>query len=406
VLRRIKLPHSLGQFYSAATNFLGFDMFAGDEYKVMGMAGWGEPRFFETLSREVLVRNAPGSFALDVTFLDHHLAKHHRYGERARKLFGEPRSPGDEVVQRHYDVAASVQKAFEETLFHLLRWLHERTGSRNLCMAGGCALNSLANGRIGANTPFESYFFQPAAHDAGGALGSALHVRHAVLGFERRAPAMRHAYYGPAFSEPECRGALEEAGVAFERVEDEALLPRLAAGLAAGEIVAWFQGRMEFGPRSLGNRSFLADPRDVRMKETLNRKIKLREPFRPFAPSILAEAARRYFGRPLEAPFMVTVFPVLEERKGEIPAVIHVDGTARPQLVEQATNPRYWALIREFEKRTGVPVLLNTSFNVQEPIVCTPRDAVRTFLATEVDHLVMGNLVASRERAALEGAPR
>jgi len=396
VLRRIKLPHSLGQFYSAATNFLGFDMFAGDEYKVMGMAGWGEPAFYETLSREFLVRDAPGSFALDVTFLDHHLAKHHRYGERARALFGPPRRPDEDLVQRHYDVAASVQKAFEETLFHLLRWLHERTGSTNLCMAGGCALNSLANGRIAANTPFERFFYQPAAHDAGGALGSALYLRHGLLGLERRAEAMRHAYYGPGFSEAECRAALDEAGIPCERLEDDALLPRVASALAAGEIVAWFQGRMEWGPRALGNRSILADPRDARMKETINRKIKLREPFRPFAPSLLAEASERYFGRALDAPFMITVFPVLEQRRGEIPAVVHVDGTARPQLVERSTNPRYWRLIHEFEKRTGVPVLLNTSFNVQEPIVCTPRDAVRTFLATEVDHLALGNLLVSR----------
>jgi carbamoyltransferase len=405
VLRRIKLPHSLGQFYSAATNFLGFDMFAGDEYKVMGMAGWGEPRFYETLAREVLVKDAPGSFALDVTFLDHHLAKHHRYGERARALFGPPRRAEEEVAQRHYDVAASVQRAFEETLFHLLRWLHERTGSRNLCMAGGCALNSVANGKIAANTPFERFFYQPASHDAGGALGSALHVRHGLLGKERSAAAMSHAYYGPGFGEEECRAALDAAGVGYVKLEDERLLPRVAAALAAGEIVAWFQGRMEWGPRALGNRSFLADPRDAAMKETLNRKIKLREPFRPFAPSMLAEAAERYFGRATEAPFMITVFPVLEERRREIPAVVHVDGTARPQLVERSANPRYWALIREFEKLTGVPVLLNTSFNVQEPIVCTPEDAIRTYRGTEVDHLVLGNLMVSRGQPH-EGAGR
>ena len=405
VLRRIKLPHSLGQFYSAATNFLGFDMFAGDEYKVMGMAGWGEPAFHETLAREVLVRDAPGSFTLDVTFLDHHLAKHHRYGERARALFGPPRGPDEDVTQRHYDVAASVQKAFEETLFHLLRWLHERTRTPNLCMAGGCALNSLANGKLAANTPFERFFFQPAAHDAGGALGSALYLRHGLLGLERPAGAMRHAYYGPGFTEAECRAALDEAGLPYVRLEEDALLRRTAAALAAGEIVAWFQGRMEWGPRALGNRSFLADPRDARMKETINRKIKLREPFRPFAPSILAEASERYFGRALEAPFMITVFPVLKERRGEIPAVVHVDGTARPQLVERDTNPRYWGLIKEFENLTGVPVLLNTSFNVQEPIVCTPRDAVRTFRLTEVEHLVLGDLMVSRPPARETLAP-
>jgi carbamoyltransferase len=396
VLRRIKLPHSLGQFYSAVTNFLGFDMFAGDEYKVMGMAGFGEPTFYETLAREVLMRDAPGSFALDVTFLDHHLAKHHLYGERARKLLGAPRQSGEDVVQRHYDVAASVQKAFEETLFHMLRWLHEQTGSANLCMAGGCALNSLANGKAAANTPFERLFVQPASHDAGGALGSALYLRHGILELPRRAPAMRHAYYGPGFDEAACRAALHAAGVPHVRFEEPELLKHVAASLARGQMIAWFQGRMEWGPRALGNRSFLADPRTLDVRETLNRKIKLREPFRPFAPSMLAEASQRYFGRHLEAPFMTTVFPVLAARRQEIPAVVHVDGTARPQLVEREANPRYWGLIREFEAITGVPVLLNTSFNVQEPIVCTPEDAVRTFLATEVDHLVLGNLVASR----------
>lgn len=400
VLRRIKLPHSLGQFYSAATNFLGFDMFAGDEYKVMGMAGWGEPLFYETLAREVLIRNGPGSFALDITFLDHHLAKHQHYGERARKLFGPPRGAEDDVVQRHYDVAASVQKVFEETLFHLLRWLHEQTGSWNLCMAGGCALNSLANGKISSHTPFERFFFQPAAHDAGGALGSALYLRHALLGQPRNGRVMRHAYLGPAFSEAECRAAAEGARLTVARLDDEELCREVARRLAGGAIVAWFQGRMEWGPRALGNRSFLADPRQASMKETINRKIKLREPFRPFAPSILAEASERYFGSRLEAPFMITVFPVLEQRKKEIPAVVHVDGTARPQLVERDVNPLYWRLIKEFENLTGVPVLLNTSFNVQEPIVCTPAEAVRTFLATEVECLAMGNLLVSRSGSA------
>jgi carbamoyltransferase len=395
VLRRIKLPHSLGQFYSAATNFLGFDMFAGDEYKVMGMAGWGEPRYHEILAREVVVRNGPGSFKLDIGFLDHHLAKHHAYGERVRRLFGPPRRPEDDITQRHYDVAASVQRVFEETLFDMLRWLHERTGSRNLCLAGGCALNSLANGKITRETPFENLFIQPAAHDGGAALGSALYVRHALLG-ARRETVMRHAYWGPGFSSQECRAAAEGAGLRVERLEDAVLLPRVAEALADGAIVAWFQGRMEWGPRALGNRSFLADPRRADMKETINRKIKLREPFRPFAPSMLAEASERYFGRRNDAPFMVTVFPVVPAVRDEIPAVVHVDGTARPQLVERDVNPRYWALIREFEKRTGVPVVLNTSFNVQEPIVCTPEHAVATFLNTDVEMLVMEDLLVRR----------
>jgi carbamoyltransferase len=396
VLRRIKLPHSLGQFYSAATNFLGFDMFAGDEYKVMGMAGWGEPRFYDELAREVVVCDGPGSFRLDITFLDHHLAKHHQYSERAVRLFGAPRGPEEEVLPRHYDAAASVQKVFEESFFHLLRWLHEQTGSRNLCLAGGCALNSLANGKIAARTPFEHVFIQPASHDAGGALGSALYVQHALLKRPRHA-AMRHAYWGPGFSGQECRAAAESAGLRVDRVEPAELRRRVAAAIAEGGIVAWFQGRMEWGPRALGNRSFLADPRRADMKEIINRKIKLREPFRPFAPSILAEASETYFGRRHEAPFMITVFPVLPEKQAEIPAVVHVDGTARPQLVEADVNPGYWQLIKEFEKLTGVPALLNTSFNVQEPIVCTPQDAVNTFLRTEVDYLAMEDLLISRE---------
>ena len=211
---------------------------------------------------------------------------------------------------------------------------------------------------------------------------------------------MNHAYWGPAFSEAQCRAALEEAGLRSQRLEDEELLPRVAGALADGAIVAWFQGRMEWGPRALGNRSFLADPRREEMKETVNRKVKLREPFRPFAPSMPKEAGPRYFGCSLDAPFMLTVFPVLPARRGEIPAVVHVDGTARPQLVEKDVNLRYWSLLQEFGRQTGVPVLLNTSFNVQEPIVCTPQDAVRTFLKTEVDHLVLGNLLVTRDHRA------
>lgn len=399
VLGRIKLPNSLGQFYSAATNFLGFDMFAGDEYKVMGMAGWGEPTTADALLREVLIKDGPGRFKLDITFLDHHLAKHRRYSERAVRLWGPPRSKDEETTQRHYDIAASVQKAYEEILFHLLEWLYKKTGTRNLCMAGGCALNSLANGKIATRTPFENLFFQPAAHDGGAALGSALYVYHHQLG-RPRGFVMKHAYWGPGYDEAQCRAVAERAGLRPVRLTDKDLPARVAAELADGKIVAWFQGRMEWGPRALGHRSFLADPRRADIKETINRKIKLREPFRPFAPSMLAEASERYFGARHDAPFMITVFPVLEDRKREIPAVVHVDGTARPQLVERSINPRYHALISAFAERTGVPVLLNTSFNVQEPIVCSPEDAVKTFLATDVDLLVMENLLIGRPGAA------
>jgi carbamoyltransferase len=403
ILRRIKLPHSLGQFYSAATNFLGFDMFAGDEYKVMGMAGWGEPNTADALLRDVIKRNGHGGFELDITFLDHHLAKHHQYSDRAKKLWGDPRDKDGETTQRHYDIAASVQKAYEETLFHMLRWLAEETGSRNLCMAGGCALNSLANGKIASHTPFEKFYFQPAAHDGGGALGSALEVWHARLGNPRR-NTMRHGYWGPGFTTEQCQHAVDAKGLKAHKIASEELPKRVAQLIADGAIIGWFQGRMEWGPRALGHRSFLADPRRSDMQQLINRKIKLREPFRPFAPSMLKEAATRYFGRDHDAPFMITVFPVLEERKKEIPAVVHVDGTARPQLVERDVEPRYHALISEFEKLAGVPVLLNTSFNVQEPIVCTPDDAVRTFLATDFDYLVMEDLIVPRPGAGLPKA--
>lgn len=401
VLRRIKLPHSLGQFYSAATNFLGFDMFAGDEYKVMGMAGWGEPNTADALLRDVISWDEPGKFKLDVTFLDHHLAKHRRYSDRAIRLWGQPRGPDEECTQRHFDIAASVQKAFEETMFHMLRWLADETGSTNLCLAGGCALNSLANGKIADNTPFQNLYVQPASHDAGGALGSALHVYHQELGGKRDF-VMKHAYYGPQYDRERCRSAAVLAGLRPVSLEDDKLADRVSGLLSEGKIVAWFQGRMEWGPRALGSRSFLADPRRADMKETINRKIKLREPFRPFAPSMLAEASERYFGKRHDAPFMNTVYPVLEARRRDIPAVVHVDGTARPQLVDKATNPRYHALISSFQDKTNVPVLLNTSFNVQEPIVCTPEDAVRTFMKTDVDYLVLENMLVRHPNHAEE----
>lgn len=399
VLKRIKLPHSIGQFYSAATNFLGFDMFAGDEYKVMGMAGWGEPRFFDYLERNVLRKTSDGGFELDITFMDHHLAKHRIYSQRATEALGPAREPDGEVTQRHFDVAASVQKVMESTVFHMLRHLSRATGSRNLCLAGGCALNSLLNGKIEANTPFENLYFHPAAMDAGGALGSALHTWHCRMG-KPRGSSLRHAYLGPDYTVDRCRQAALAQGLQVEELSEEEVPVRAARLLSEGEILAWFMGRLEWGPRALGHRSFLADPRREEMKELINDKIKHREPFRPFAPSMLAEASERYFGKPVDAPFMITVYEVLPERRSEIPAVVHVDGTARPQTVERDVNPRYWQLIKEFEKLTSVPVILNTSFNVQEPIVNTPEDAVKTFLGTDLDYLFMERLLIRRPAAA------
>lgn len=398
-LKRIKLPHSLGQFYSAATNFLGFDMFQGDEYKVMGMAAYGEPDFYPFLRDNVVRVNGGGSYKLDISYLDHHLAKHHVYPEKITRVLGPPRRPDEEIQERHYNVAASVQRVLEETVLHVLRELHAITGEKRLCLAGGVALNSVMNGRILEESPFEEIFIQPAAHDAGGALGSALYVMHHELGEPRRF-RMHHAYFGPAFSAERCRAAALAAGLDHDEVPREELPRRAAEALAAGEILAWFQGPMEWGPRALGHRSFLADPRDPRMKETLNERIKQREPFRPFAPSVLAEAVPRYFGAHVDSPYMLLVLPVVPERRPEIPAVVHVDGSARPQTVSRESDPLYWSLLKAFQEKTGVPVLLNTSFNIQEPIVCTPEEAVSTFLRSSVDALVMENIWVRRPTRA------
>ena len=391
VLNRVKLPHSLGQFYSAATNFLGFDMFQGDEYKVMGMAAYGEPEYYDFLRENVLLANGGGSFKLDITYLDHHLAKHHEYPEKITSVFGAPRRPDDEITERHYNVAASVQKVLEETVLHMLVDLHRRTGEKRLCLAGGVALNSVMNGRILRESPFEELFIQPAAHDAGGALGSALYVLHHKLGEPRRF-AMQDAYLGPGFSSERCLASARARKLEHEEIPREELPKKAARALAEGKILAWFQGRMEWGPRALGHRSFLADPRNPKMKEILNVRIKLREPFRPFAPSMLEEAAPRYFGEAVSSPYMLVVLPVTASMRDEIPAVVHVDGTARPQTVSRETEPLYWELIHEFERASGVPVVLNTSFNIQEPIVCTPEEAVNTFLRSSVDALVMENV--------------
>jgi len=395
VIRRIKLPHSLGQFYSAITNFLGFDMLEGDEYKVMGMAGYGEPEFYDFFRKQVVRLNGRRDFRLNIGWLDHHLAKHRIYTEKLKKRIGPPRDPDEEINQRHFNIAASAQKVLEDTVLHLLNYLYEETKERNLCMAGGVALNSVMNGRILREGPFDNVFIQPAAMDSGCSLGAAYHIYHALLNKPRRC-IMTHAYLGPKFSREKCRGALEEKRLSYEILKDEDIAPRTAKLLSEGRLVAWFQGRMEWGPRALGSRSILTDPRDPRMKEIVNEKVKLREPFRPFAPSMLEEASTRYFGKDYDAPFMLLVFPVLQEKKKEIPAVVHVDGTARPQTVRREINPLYYDLIKEFEKITGVPVILNTSFNIQEPIVCTPQDAVKTFLKSQIDYLVMENLLVQR----------
>jgi carbamoyltransferase len=395
VLKRIKLPHSLGQFYSAVTNFIGFDMFGGDEWKVMGLAAYGKPVYYDFFANRVLSINGNNDFHLNIRVLDHHLAKHYQFGEEIRKSLGPPRQPDEELTQRHWDIAASAQKVLEDTALHLVRGIHQMTNEENLCMAGGVAFNSVMNGRIMTESPFKNYFVQPAAGDAGCSLGAALMVHHMRLKQPRKFQ-MKHAYYGPSFSTEECAAALRDAGLKFEQLPDAELLPRVAQMLADGAIFGWFQGRMEFGPRALGNRSFIADPRREDMRELLNKKVKLREWFRPLAPSMKEEVSAEMFGRPHHDPFMITVLHVREEQQKRIPSVVHVDGTARPQTVSRATNPRYWQLIDEFARLTGVPMLLNTSFNIQEPIVCTPQDAINTFKGANFDGLIMENLLVLR----------
>ena len=396
ILKRIKLPHSLGQFYSAVTNYIGFDMFKGDEWKVMGLSANGTPKYNDFFREKVLTTNGSGDFRFEIKVLDHHLAKHYQFPDAIVNELGPGRKPGEELTQHHWDIACSAQKALEDTAIYLVKTIHEMTGEENLCMAGGVAFNSVMNGRIFHETPFKRFYVQPAAGDAGCSLGAAMMVWHQKLG-KPRGFEMKHAYYGPGFSNAECQKVLDESGLKYETLDDDVLLPRVAKLISEGAIVGWFNGRMELGPRALGARSFLADPRRADMREILNHKVKLREWFRPLAPSMQEEHGTEVFGVEHHDPFMITVIEVAEEYKAKIPAVVHVDGTARPQMVNKLTNPRYWRLIDEFKKITGIPMLLNTSFNVQEPIVCTPQNAVNTFNNSNFDALVLENNLVLRE---------
>ncbi len=406
-LSRVFFPHSLGLVYLAVTQYLGFPRY-GDEYKVMGLAPYGEPDYADRLRR--LVRLHPdGGFTLDLRYFTHwprgasmtwedgEPTIEPVYSPALEALLGPARRPDQPLEPRHEAIAASVQVVFEEAVFHLLNALHRRTRLPRLCLAGGCAMNSVANGKIRERTPFQEVFIQPAAADNGTALGAACHVWHQILG-RPRGFTMEHAYWGPEFAAAEiaaeldrCRPELTSARCRLLRLETEDDLCRWTAErIADGKIVGWFQGRMEWGARALGNRSILADPRRADMRETINTKIKFREKFRPFAPSIVEEAVDDYFVGAVADPFMIQVYPVRPEKRPVIPAVTHVDGSGRLQAVSRQTNPRYWQLIRAFEKRTGVPVLLNTSFNENEPIVHRPAEALACFLRTGMDVLVLG----------------
>jgi carbamoyltransferase len=396
VLERVLFPHSLGIFYTAITQWLGFPKY-GDEGKVMGLAPYGDPERHLEQMREVV--RLEGLFELgldyfahpregvDLTWADGTPTIGRLYSEKLVESFGEPRP--DE------DVAAALQAVLEEAYLHLVRELGRRTGLPNICLAGGVALNAVANGRIRPETGFDGVFVQPAAGDSGTAVGAAFWVWNQHLG-RPRGFVMEHAYTGPGYSEEECAAAVGAAGLEAARLGDEQLFPEVARRIADAEVVGWFQGRMEFGPRALGNRSIVVDPRRADMKDVLNARIKHREPFRPFAPSILAEATGDWFEQDYPSPFMVLVYKTRTEKRSEIPAVNHVDDTGRLQTVEERVNPRYHRLISEFARLTGVPIVLNTSFNENEPIVMSPEHAVDTFTKTRMDTLVLENLLVSR----------
>ena len=407
VLERVEFPHSLGVLYTAVTQWLGFPRY-GDEGKVMGLAPYGTPRLTEELHR--LVRPAGNLFELELDFFTHHEQPMELtwvkgsptvgrlFSPKLEELLGSARDPDAALTSHHEDVAASLQAVLEEHYLRLAAALWERTKLPRLCLAGGVALNAVANGRLLRETPFEQVFVQPAASDSGTAIGAAFHVAG------ERGFTMEHAYWGPRFSDDECAAALEAVDLPAQRLDEEELCGFVAERIAAGDVVGWFQGRMEFGPRALGNRSILADPRRHEIKDVLNARIKHREPFRPFAPSVLAEKAADWFEQDHPSPFMVLVYRTRADKRERIPGVNHVDDTGRLQTVTRATNPRYHRLIQEFERRTGVPMLLNTSFDENEPIVMTPADAVETFRRTRIDLLVLGSLVVRRSGGGAEQA--
>jgi carbamoyltransferase len=389
----VRLPHSLGQLYSATTAFLGFKV-QEDEYKVMGLAAMGKPRYAPYLMENVVTLLPDGGFAIKPYFLDYHLARNGKFSPEVEKLFGAPRAEGEEIGERHADIAASVQSVLEQALFSTLRKLHARTNISCLGMAGGVALNCTANGKIFTNTPFEKVFVQPAAGDNGTSLGAALYWANA--GQKRLTVPLQHAYWGPSYGRDRTQTALRAAGVPYTELPEDALIERAARLLADGNVVGWFHGRMEWGPRALGARSLLADPRRAEIKEKINRIIKKREPFRPFAPSVLEERAAEFFEHYEPSPFMLFTFPVKSSQRSTIPAVTHTDGTARPQGVTAKGSPRYYRLIRRFGELTDVPVLLNTSFNVQEPIVCSPEDALATFQGCDMNYMVLDDFLVAK----------
>jgi len=404
VIDSIDFPVSAGLFYSAFTQYLGFPHY-GDEYKVMGLAPYGNPKYVNEI-RQILKFEPDGLFSWDekyftnpteikIGYEENIPTVSQLYSQELVKLFGPARTSKEELTQHHKDIAASVQRVCEELIIHLLTHLQKRTGLKNVCIAGGVAQNSVANGKILENTHFEQLYIPSAGHDAGISMGSALYVYNHVLQ-QPRAKAIYTAYTGSKFTNEEIEKFLQEKGIKYTRLEDAALYDKVTDKLIEPGVVGWFSGRAEFGPRALGGRSIIADPRNDKAKELLNLKIKRRESFRPFAPSILKEYTADFFTKVEDVPFMEKVFPIKPEKQHEIPAVTHVDGTGRLQTVMKDISPRYYALIDKFREKTGVPILLNTSFNENEPIVNTPEEALNCFLRTQMDMLVLENCVIER----------
>lgn len=405
ILDSVDFPHSAGLFYTALTQWLGFPHY-GDEYKVMGLAPYGEPKYVDQL-RDLIHFTDNGLFQLNLKYFRNPNRGIISYGEDhipvVATLFtdyfesklGKAREKNEELTQFHKDMAASVQRITEELIFHLLTALHKRTGLKNICIAGGVAQNSVANGKITRQTPFSNVYIPSAGHDAGISMGAALYVYNQTLQQPRK-PAIWSAYTGSHFTNDEIEAYLQSRNIQYKKLNDEELYDYVANRLVNAGVVGWFSGRSEFGPRALGGRSILADPRRTDAKDLLNAKIKRRESFRPFAPSILKEYVDEYFTVNDVVPFMEKVFPIKEDKKALIPAVTHADGTGRLQSVDALVSPRYYALIEQFRKKTGIPVLLNTSFNENEPIVNSPAEALDCFLRTQMDMLVMENIIVER----------
>lgn len=406
VLSSVDFPHSIGIFYSALTQYLGFPHY-GDEYKVMGLAPYGTPRYVDKLS-QVLRLNKDGLFELALNYFtvtggnvisygeDHVPVVEKLYSEKLEHLFGPAREINATLTTFHKDVAASVQKYTEEILFHLLRGLYKKTKLDAVCIAGGVAQNSVANGKITRNTPFKKVYIPSAGHDAGISMGAALYIQHQALGFQR-GPVIKSAFLGSHFTNPDIESCLLAGKLKFKKYDDAQLFDVVTDALIAGGVIGWFNGKAEFGPRALGGRSILVDPRRTDAKELLNAKIKRRESFRPFAPSILSEYVNEYFELDDEVPFMEKVLPIRKEKQLLIPAVTHVDGSGRLQSVTESVSPRYYALIKRFFDKTGIPILVNTSFNENEPIVNTPEQAIDCFKRTSMDMLVLENYVVIRD---------